>query len=359
MITGNKGEWSELYVLLKILSERTLFAGSSSMQKSDTTFYPIVEVIRTESHGEFKFSYIENNISVHCNGVHIKSFPMSEFVTNSSLLLEKILSSRGTTFQVPEIENFMNSYCSNTIKAKSTSKSDIVVRIHDLRTNQQPILGFSIKSQLGGNSTLLNASQATNFQFKIEGGNLSDNDMVRINKISSHSKIRKRIEEIEKLGNSLIFQKINKSVFKNNLILIDSLLPEIIANSLLYYNKGEAKFLKEIVALLKTKNPLKYDLSSNHNFYSYKIKRLVMDVALGMTPTKIWGGRYDATGGYLVVKGDGEIVCYHVYSKNEFEEYLLSNTRFETSSSTRNKFGSIYKTDSGYFFNLNLQIRFI
>lgn len=41
-------------------------------------------------------------------------------------------------------------------------------------------MGFSIKSQLGGDSTLLNASQATNFNFKIEGGEFADLSCIRV-----------------------------------------------------------------------------------------------------------------------------------------------------------------------------------
>lgn len=40
---------------------------------------------------------------------------------------------------------------------------------------------------------------------------------------------------------------------------------------------------------------------------------------LGMMPSKVWTGELDATGGYLVVKDNGEILCYHIYNRNEFE----------------------------------------
>ena len=83
------------------------------------------------------------------------------------------------------------------------------------------------------------------------------------------------------------------------------------------------------------------------------------DIALGMMPSKVWTGELDATGGYLVVKEDGEILCYHIYNRNEFEDYLLNNTKLETASSTRHDFGTVYKEDSKQFFRLNLQIRFL
>jgi type II restriction enzyme len=78
-----------------------------------------------------------------------------------------------------------------------------------------------------------------------------------------------------------------------------------------------------------------------------------------MMPSKVWSGEYDATGGYLVVKNDGEILCYHIYNKNEFENYLINNTKLETASSTRHGFGTVYEENDSLFFNLNLQIRFI
>jgi hypothetical protein len=78
-----------------------------------------------------------------------------------------------------------------------------------------------------------------------------------------------------------------------------------------------------------------------------------------MMPSKVWSGEYDATGGYLIVKEDGEVLCYHIYNKNEFENYLINNTKLDTASSSRHGFGVVYKENEALFFKLNLQIRFI
>lgn len=77
-----------------------------------------------------------------------------------------------------------------------------------------------------------------------------------------------------------------------------------------------------------------------------------------MTPSKVWNGTYDATGGYIIVKSDGDIVCYHIYNFNEFQDYLLNNTKFESLSSRRHQYGVIEKKLDGLYFKLNLQIRF-
>jgi len=76
-------------------------------------------------------------------------------------------------------------------------------------------------------------------------------------------------------------------------------------------------------------------------------------------PSKVWSGVLDATGGYLIVKSDGEVLCYHIYNRNEFEDYLFYNTKLETASSTRHDFGTIYKQNNQLYFKLNLQIRFL
>jgi len=65
-----------------------------------------------------------------------------------------------------------------------------------------------------------------------------------------------------------------------------------------------------------------------------------------------------ATGGYLIVKENGDILCYHIYNSNQFEDYLFANTKLETASSTRHDFGKIYEDNGQIYFKLNLQIRF-
>ena len=113
-----------------------------------------------------------------------------------------------------------------------------------------------------------------------------------------------------------------------------------------------------LVKITEEENPLNFDTTNKHLFYSYKIKRFLTDIALGMMPSKVWTGEYDATGGYLIVKADGEILCYHIYNKNEFENYLLASTKLDTASSSKHRFGEIYEENGELFFKLNLQIRF-
>lgn len=117
--------------------------------------------------------------------------------------------------------------------------------------------------------------------------------------------------------------------------------------------------LKDAVENVASRNPFHFTGSDVISFYEHKMKVLLLDAALGMTPANEWKGRYDANGGYLVVRKDGEIVCYHFYNRNDVEDYLYHNTRFERASRSRYNFGSLYRGNDGLvYMKLNLQIRF-
>lgn len=358
MITGNKGEWSEIYALFKILGDKELFLGDKDIKKLEGIVYPVIKVLRTESNGDFQYS-IQDEIILISGNDDVFKIPISEFKKKAIYLLTVIKENNERTFSVPEIEEFMQSINCISLKAGSSSKTDITIVVHDQRTNQQPALGFSIKSQLGHPSTLLNAGKTTNFIYKIVDSNLTETEIEQINSISTRSKVMDRIVNIQNKGGTFKFIKTERQIFSNNLVLIDSLMPNILSNIVFNFYSSAFSNLTDLLNSVAEKNPLNFDIANEHKFYEYKLKRFLTDVALGMMPSKVWSGEYDATGGYLIVKENGEVLCYHIYNRNEFENYLLNNTKLDTASSTRHGFGKIYKKNEQLFFKLNLQIRFI
>ncbi len=357
MITGNKGEWSEIYALFKLLGDKQLFLGDKDIEKLEGLIYPILRVLRTETNGDFEYS-IRDEIILVSGGKEVLKIAISVFKEKAKFLLEKIKENKSRTFSVPEIEAFMLSINCLSLKASSTAKTDITIVVHDQRTNQQPTLGFSIKSQLGSPSTLLNAGKTTNFIFKVINLQLSESEIEKINSIDSRSKIMDRINSVLQAKGKFEFIKTERQIFSNNLILIDSKLPEILSQIVYEFYSSDKSSVVDLVDKITTKNPLEFDVSNEHQFYEYKIKRFLTDIALGMMPSKVWTGQYDATGGYLIVKENGDVLCYHIYNRNEFEDYLINNTKLDTASSSRHEFGKIYKENDQLCFNLNLQIRF-
>jgi len=334
-----------------------LYAGDADLNKVEELFYPIIKIIRYESGGNFEYE-LNGDLVIISGGIEKLRVPVQTFIEQSIKLLEKIKTSTGA-FSISETEIIMSSINCQSLKAKSSSKTDIRIVIHDQRINQTAELGLSIKSQLGGEATLLNAGKTTNFIYQLLGFKATEEEVNFINEISTKSKIKDRIEAAKQAGGKLKFITLEQDIFKNNLVLIDSLLPNILAEILKTFFTTTLNTIKDLTDNINKTNPLNYDNKFNHTFYEYKIKRFLTDVALGMTPSKVWTGIYDATGGYLIVKDNGNVLCYHIYNRNQFEDYLFKNTKLETASSTRHDFGKIYFENGNYYFKLNLQIRFL
>ena len=157
MITGNKGEWSEIYALFKLLGDKELHPGNNEIKKLENLVYPILRILRTEVNGNFEYS-IEDDIVVISGNKEVFRIPISEFQERAKYLLIEIKSNLGT-FSIPDIEEFMHSINCLSLKASSSAKTDITIVVHDQRTGLQPSLGFSIKSQLDKGATLRKAKR--------------------------------------------------------------------------------------------------------------------------------------------------------------------------------------------------------
>ena len=356
-ITGNKGEWSEIYTLFRLLGEGKVHAGDANLNKLDL-YYPILNIIREESKRyEYKPNQDKHIVVIDEEGREFARISMDKFMSESVSLFNAIKETNQRAFAVPSAECFMGKIGCTKIKAPSRDKADIHIVIHDLRTNMTPSLGFSIKSQLGSASTLLNATEATNIRYQIVGKRMSDAELVEINNIDDHLP---RMQALIEKGYKLQYSDVEHQTFKNNLLFLDTCMPEFIAACLICDSMpNSTSKIKDSVEIVAQQNPFGFTGSDVVAFYEHKMKVLLLDAALGMTPAKEWKGRYDANGGYLVVRRDGEIVCYHFYNRNDVEDYLYNNTRFERGSRSRHHFGSLYHGDDGkVYIKLNLQIRF-
>lgn len=359
MLSGNKGEWSEIYVFLKLLADGKLDAADANLNAIPDVYYPIIRILRQEANSKREYALNGNITVIDGNTKNILlTMPVSDFVEKSQQLFSNLKAAKGRSFQFHSIETFLNTININSLTALKTNKADIRVVVHDLNTGLQPILGFSIKSMLGKNSTLFNPGQTTNFIYEITGVNLTSKMISTVNAMTTEPKISNRLAHLKDLGARIKFRDIASKNLKLNLQLIDSDLPEILGFLLLCkYTKSKSN-LVELLTELNNANPLNFDLSLGHPFYDYKIKNFLTDSALGMTPAALWTGQYDATGGIIIVKETGALVCYHIYNRNEFQSYLINNTRLEQASTSRYDFGKIYQENGKSLIKLNLQVRF-
>jgi hypothetical protein len=375
---ANKGEWSEIYVALKLLGEGTLHAADQNLEKLSNVFYPVLKILRSQSSLGVKLEYVINGEIKIVNGNDgdiVLTLPTIEFVQKAKELYALLKKTKGKSFALPEIEEFLSKIFIQQKKSSSRVKEDITIVIHDLKTGIQPIVSFSIKSLIGNDSTLLNPNAGTNFIYKIS---VPPNVSLNVQEINENtyvmkgSKITNRLKALADLGCSLEFTAVQSKTFYLNMQLIDSDLPKIISYMLLYKYLYSTTKTIDLLNLVEEMNPMNYDTSSGHPFYKYKVRGLLYDYALGMTAETVWKGSYSTTGGIIIVKENGDVLCYHVYDKNVFQDYLLEKTYFEQAStgedednpgherSTGKKYyyGWIYKDGDEFYIKLNLQIRF-
>ncbi len=350
---ANKGEWSELYVLLRLLADGKLYAADAELQRLEHVYTPILRIFRKETETRdlvYKLLAAPNKeVRLYINEDLIKSISSERLAEYSETCLNGIRNGTNS-FSFDGSEEILNDLCCTTIKSRSDDKTDILIEIHDYMTGYNRIVGYSIKSRLGGAPTLLNASGSTNFRYTVSG---IDDKLIGL--INEPAKISDRIKMIEEYG-SIRFEGADNSTFAGNLKLIDSNMEAIIAQMLLEHYKSNIHRCSDIATSLEDKDPLNIGVTG---FYRYKIKKLLCAVALGLVPSTEWNGIDEANGGYIIVKESGDVVSYHLYDRSTFEAYLLNNTRMETASTSRHGFGQVYSEATGMKIKLNLQIRFI
>ena len=359
-LKGNKGEWSEIYTLFYVLKEGRVYGADAEIHRIEEMRFDVDGVVRNESGIELLYRRNDSDSVIEViEGDEIIDFiELDDLIDNSEILLDTMRGSDGS-FSIDPIEEFMDQMRCHKLKAPSSDKSDITLVINDPRSGTDGIkLGFSIKSMMGHASTLLNAGNTTNFIYRLRGP-VTQEVIDHVNDRKKGSKLSDVYSIFKEKGIDLSFECMESGTFDHNLVLIDSKLPEIVSEMLKLYYLDDIHGIRDQIRVLEHTNPMNY-AGCDVPYYAYKIKKMLTAFALGMVPSKASDGREKANGGYIIVRKDGEVLCYNVYNRNEFEDYLLNNTRLETGSTGRHGFSRIYKGEDGDFFiKLNLQIRFL
>ncbi len=352
--TGNTGEWSELYALAFLLVNGGAYGADKNQNKKEDLFYKVLRIIFSEKAGKEKMTYEINNenIDILAGKNKIASVKIKKIESILKKMFESLsIINEGRAFPLEAGSEMMEVLKKEIIKASSSNKKDLDLVILNIKTNKpSPEIGFSIKSQLGSPSTLINASKATNFTYEI-----FDEKMKTPKKLPElHPKnIKDNINLLLSSGYKIVFSKVDSGTFQNNLSLIDSNLSEYIAKILLsYYSRGASDLLG-----LVTLNFPPNNITSKQP--THKIKEFLGVMALGMMPNTNYNGILTSLGGFLLVKKDGDVLCYYLYNLEDFQDYLINNTKLDTPSTTRYGIGKIIKENNRYFIKLNLQVRFI
>jgi DNA (cytosine-5)-methyltransferase 1 len=350
--TKNKGEWTELLVFIKLLLDKKLSLSDEKLNKN-SNFLKINKVTTHNLDIEFLLSNlstitIKNKIDKSEKIINISEIINSEII---NLLISKIKDS-SQTFEIPDFNIIQDTLGFNVIKGgNSNQKADILLDIENAHI-QKENEGFGIKSYLGSKPTLLNASGNTNFIFKIKGLNKTYID--EINAIDTATKLKDRLNKIEKLGGHFEYVGAERDTMDFNLKMVDSEMPKLIGQILLCFYKERTSSLVDIC------NKILGDTKDEDakTLLITKVKKLLVDILLGFFSGTKWNGSYEANG-TIVMKKNGDCVGFHIVELDNLKNYLFENIKLDTPSTTRHRFGKLYlEKDGELYFKLNLQLRF-
>lgn len=366
-ISANKGEHSEVLALLRIMYHAEIRVADKDGNPMKSRL-KVVSISRPSNKGQ-KYELLDDSVKILDNsGAKLATIPRDLIKKLGDSLFNEIKTSSGPSFSCPSTDYASKILCFTGSKAASTDKADLFLEVASpFYEGETSNLGFSVKSELGGFPTLLNAG-ATQFEYRIEECSLDEAFAVQEGIPKTENKQYPGPSLLlPALSNShakIVFDRVVNSEFENNLKMIDSAFPGILADILKHsYISGE-KNLNKIVESPALINELSQFLSMSPDMVErllrYKLKELLRQSALGMNPSQPWEGQTDAHGGWIIVKEDGSVVCFHLVNDDQFRDFLLQNTKFDTPSMTRHKSGYVYKQNDSLSakLNLSLQIRF-
>ena len=259
-LTGNKGEWSEIYTLLKLLGEGKVYAGDQNLNKIQDLFYPIIMILRQEKDGNYNYRLQDKDVVIQTPaGEELLRIPASVFLVEAENLLKAINENDGA-FGVPQIEVFMNSILQNannllqylfsgrfTLQPFVINDSEFRIPCIDSEGHVRPDISFMSDSQLSMISmiisfALLNRASKVYNIIKLDevDNNLDNENRIQFSILIDHIMSILNFEQcfIISHNNELNLSNIDMILFRiDNLDTYSTLLSSG-ANIIYDYNQG-------------------------------------------------------------------------------------------------------------------------
>lgn len=352
---ATKREWGELYAFFRLLADGCVYAGTPEVKRNEGQCLPVAMVQREEHDGTRR--YIVEKEMIHIVGEQMdKRIPREDFGTVADLVLEAIRNSREDDVTSPDgVEEFLDEVAIYDLEAKTDDRTDFSVAFYQ---EDAPLTGFCVRSRLGMMFPLLDGGRSANFKFEQTGVKFAVPTINKINAFGEEDDVIGRMLMIERLGGVLKYNDVADKIFRSNLSMIDLHMGRMLAEmTRLMWLDGITK-VSELTEEVKKLNPLKIkdELISKHGFYEYKIKELLLALATGMRPAKLYNGTDSAICGFLFVTGEGEVLCYQRAFRQTFADFLFQNSRLEKGSTEKDKYGYLERENGVYYFKLNLKI---
>lgn len=368
--TVNKGEGSEFYAFLYILGETKLPLVDKDLKETgrDVNF---LKVLREDAIYEFTSG---NRVAVYVDGA-THYFDCSQAQEEAKKVFSLLVNPGSIPTNAPALSSALKLVCAKKLRAKSANKQDLSASVQFPNVPFSQFIGFSVKSYVGKDPTILNASgDNTRFVYRIlkNGQTPSGDELARRksfypttvgnSKIGTYADFyRNALRD----GFSFNFKENSGGNLSYNLKFIDSKGPELLARILMeqFAAPRTRTPLADLVDEAARKNDIPEIQALGDNFEDrrnslrHKIQNILLAFTTGATPAVKWTGAQTASGGLLVVEKSGKVYCLELLSGNVVGNYLIENAYFEQPSGDRHSKNVLTISPSEVTIDLQLQIR--
>ena len=352
---ATKREWGELYAFFRLLADGCVDGGTPDAARREGHRFPIAMIQREEHDGTRQYIIERDNIRVVSETAD-KRFPREDFGTVADLILEALRTATGEEVTSPDgVEEFLDAVAIYDLESQTDDRTDFSVAFY---TPDSPLTGFCVRSRLGRMLPLLDGGRTANFKFLQGGVKFAVPTVNKINAEGAEGDVTGRMLMIERLGGILKYDDVADKIFRSNLSMIDLHAGRLFGEmARLMWMDGLAR-VADLTEAIETLNPLKIkdELIRKHGFYRHKVKELLLALALGMRPAKVYNGTGSAIDGFLFVTAAGDVLCYQQAFRQDFADFLFLNSRLEKGSVEKDKYGFLERENGLYYFKLNLKI---
>ena len=368
--TVNKGEGSEFYAFLYILGETKLPLVDKDLKETgrDVNF---LKVLREDAIYEFTSG---NRVAVYVDGA-THYFDCSQAQEEAKKVFSLLINPGSIPTNASALNSALKLVCAKKLRTKSANKQDLSASVQFPNVPFSQFIGFSVKSYVGKDPTILNASgDNTRFVYRIlkNGQTPSGAELAGLksfypttvgnSKIGTYADFyRNALRD----GFTFNFKENSGGNLSYNLKFIDSKGPELLARILMeqFAAPRTRTPLADLVDEAARKNDIPEIQALGDNFEDrrnslrHKIQNILLAFTTGATPAVKWTGAQTASGGLLVVEKSGKVYCLELLSGNVVGNYLIENAYFEQPSGDRHSKNVLTVSPSEVTIDLQLQIR--
>ncbi len=364
--TKNIGEVSEFYAFVYILGDRKIRLVDGNLCGRGE-YLEFLKLYRSDE--SYIFLPDSSNLRILSNG-QSSIVNRNEIRTEREQLFNLLKKGEKIKLNAPEIQALMQELKTERVSAKSEKKMDFSGEVRLPGSPATQYLGFSVKSNIGANSTLINAGGRKSevvYRILFNGTNPVGQQLSQLKLWSKQGlKPKELFETLYREKFELQFEKTAEAPLGLNLVMIDSNGPELLARLMWerYQNSTLNSTFVELIGSIAKKNDiaavkkLGYSEEERFNALCYKFAAILLAFSTGATVGTKWDGKEQASGGMIVVLKSGEVVCLELVTRNAVGQYLLNRSYFENPSTKRHPYGRLTFSEEGsVFVSMQLQVR--